>query len=169
MAITIGLMLRSDKLGVTSVIRDLAFSLGCYDSILNFFRASSDIRKRWFLDVKQNSLVYTEGNFHVFVGDEVKQFKEGRRMPGVRKLFQESENPAKPEYIDSHMFILARHPGREHVQLDMHILKHPPSWRPAGCQGMERRERFCRFPCSADGRRCLLCRPYLWWFPVPAR
>lgn len=125
--ITIGLMLRSDKLGVTSVIRDLAFSLGCYDSILNFFRASSDIRKRWFLDVKQNSLVYTEGNFHVFVGDGVKQFKEGRRMPGVRKLFQESENPAKPEYIDSHMFILARHPGREHVQLDMHILKHPPS------------------------------------------
>lgn len=120
-------MLRSDKLGVTSVIRDLAFSLGCYDSILNFFRASSDIRKRWFLDVKQNSLVYTEGNFHVFVGDGVKQFKEGRRMPGVRKLFQESENPAKPEYIDSHMFILARHPGREHVQLDMHILKHPPS------------------------------------------
>lgn len=34
---TIGLMLRSDKLGVTSIIRDLALSPGCYDSMLHFF------------------------------------------------------------------------------------------------------------------------------------
>ena len=37
-------------------------------------------------------------------GDGVKQSKEGRRMPGVKKLFQESENSAKPEYIHGHMF-----------------------------------------------------------------
>lgn len=35
--ITIGLMIRSDKLGVTSIIRDLALNLGCYDSMLHFF------------------------------------------------------------------------------------------------------------------------------------
>ncbi len=56
-AITIGLMLRSDKLGITSIIRDLALSPGCYVSMLHFFRASSwsleDIRKRWFLAVKK--------------------------------------------------------------------------------------------------------------------
>ena len=50
--ITIGFMLRSDKLDVTSVIRDLALSPGCYDSALHFFRASSwsleAVRKRWF-------------------------------------------------------------------------------------------------------------------------
>ena len=34
----------------------------------------------------------------------MKQSKEGRRMPGVKKLFQESENSAKPEYIHGHMF-----------------------------------------------------------------
>ena len=39
--ITAGLMLRSDKLGVTSVIRGLALTPGCYDSKLHFFRASS--------------------------------------------------------------------------------------------------------------------------------
>ena len=54
--ITIGLMLRSDKLGVTSVIRDRALSPGCYESMLHFFRASSwsldDIRKCWFSAVK---------------------------------------------------------------------------------------------------------------------
>ena len=50
--ITVGLMLRSDKLGLTSVIRDLALSPGSYDSMLHFFRASSwsleDIHRRWF-------------------------------------------------------------------------------------------------------------------------
>ena len=36
-------------------------------------------------------------------------------MPGVKKLFQESENSAKPDYIHGHMFgglgILAGNPG----------------------------------------------------------
>ncbi len=106
--ITLGLMLRSDKLGVTSVIRDLALSPGCYDSMLHFFRASSwsldGIRKRWFSAVREYAPLYREGDFHVLVGDGVKQSKEGRRMPGVKKLFQESENSAKPEYIHGHMF-----------------------------------------------------------------
>lgn len=106
--ITIGLMLRSDKLGVTSVIRDLALSPGCYDSMLHFFRASSwsmeDIRRRWFSVVREYVPLYKEGNLHILVGDGVKQSKEGRRMPGVKKLFQESENSAKPEYIHGHMF-----------------------------------------------------------------
>ena len=107
-SITIGLMLRSDKLGVTSIIRDLALHPGCYDSMLHFFRASSwsleGIRKRWFSAVKQHAPLYKEGNLHVLVGDGVKQSKEGRRMPGVKKLFQESENSVKPEYIHGHMF-----------------------------------------------------------------
>ena len=59
---------------------------GCYDSKLHFFRASSwtlgDIRRCWFSAVM-------EGNFHILVGDGVKQAKEGRRMPGVKKLYQE--------------------------------------------------------------------------------
>lgn len=107
-AITIGLMLRSDKLGVTSIVRDLALDPGCYDSLLHFFRASSwslgDIRRRWFSAVRKYAPLYKEGNLHILVGDGVKQSKEGRRMPGVKKLFQESENSAKPEYIHGHMF-----------------------------------------------------------------
>lgn len=117
--ITIGFMLRSDKLGVTSVIRDLALSPDCYPSLIHFFRASSwsldAIRLRWFSIVKNNFPLYKEGPFHVMVGDGVKQPKEGRRMSGVKKLFQESENSSKPEYIHGHMFgglgILAGNPG----------------------------------------------------------
>ena len=82
--ITIGLMLRSDKLGVTSVIRDLALSPGCYESMLHFFRASSwsleEIRKRWFSAVRLYAPLYTEGNHHIRGGDGVKQSKEGRRL-----------------------------------------------------------------------------------------
>ena len=40
-AITVGLILRSDKLGLTSIIRGLALSPGSYDPMLHFFRASS--------------------------------------------------------------------------------------------------------------------------------
>ena len=91
--ITIGLMLRSDKLGITSIIRDLALSPGCYDSMLHFFRASSwsldDIRTHWFSAVREYAPLYKEGNLHILVGDGVKQSKEGRRMPGVKKLFQD--------------------------------------------------------------------------------
>lgn len=101
-------MLRSDKLGVTSVIRDLALRPDSYLSMLHFFRASSwsldEIRQRWFSAVREYAPLYQEGDFHVLVGDGVKQSKEGRRMPGVKKLFQESENSAKPEYIHGHMF-----------------------------------------------------------------
>ena len=106
--IIIRLMLRSDKLALTSLIRDLALNPGCYLSMLNFFRASSwsldEIRQRWFFAVKELMPLYKECDFHVLVGDGVKQAKDGRRMPGVKKLFQESENSLKPEFIHGHMF-----------------------------------------------------------------
>lgn len=119
--IVIGLMLRSDKLGLTSVIRDLALQPQSYLPMLHFFRASSwsldVIRKRWFKTVNESVPLYREQDFFVLVGDGVKQSKEGRRIPGVKKLFQESENSAKPAYIHGHMFgglgILA---GNDHTR-----------------------------------------------------
>lgn len=53
---------------------------------------------------QEHTSFYKEEDLHVLAGDGVKQYKEGCRMPGVKKLFQESENPAKPEYIHGHMF-----------------------------------------------------------------
>ena len=106
--LTIGLMLRSDKLGITSVIRDLALKPDCYLSMLHFFRASSwaldRIRQCRFQTVLRFFPLYQEGAFHVLVGDGVKQSREGRRIPGVKKLCQESENSAKPQFIHGHMF-----------------------------------------------------------------
>ena len=39
----------------------------------------------------------------ILIGDGVKQSKEGRKMPGVKRLHQESENSGKAEYIFGHM------------------------------------------------------------------
>ncbi|WP_342478707.1 hypothetical protein NYE24_11450 [Paenibacillus sp. FSL H7-0350] len=34
----------------------------------------------------------------------MKQTKDGRRMPGVKKLYQGSENVSKKDYIFGHLF-----------------------------------------------------------------
>lgn len=106
--LVVGLMLRSDHLGVTSVIRDLALRPDCYETMLHFFRASSweldFLVSRWYQAVLHFAPLYREGDRAVLLGDGVKQAKEGRFMPGVKKLFQESEDSSKPEYIFGHMF-----------------------------------------------------------------
>lgn len=106
--IVVGLMLRSDQLGLTSVIRDPALQPESYLPMLHFFRASSwslkTVRKRWFQTVKESAPLYREQGFCVLVGDGVKQPKEGHRIPGVKKLFQESENSARPAYTHGHIF-----------------------------------------------------------------
>lgn len=86
----------------------LRLSPESYDAMLHFFRATSwtldGIRGNWYSAVKESAPLYTEQKWHVLVGDGVKQSKEGRRIPGVKRLHQESENSAKLEYIHGHMF-----------------------------------------------------------------
>lgn len=41
---------------------------------------------------------------NLLAGDGTKHPKEGVRMPGVKKLIQESENSSKPQYIFGHMY-----------------------------------------------------------------
>jgi len=86
--------------------------------MIHFFRSKSwkpgCLRRRWFQTVEENAPLFKVDGMTVLVGDGVKQAKEGRRMPGVKKLCQESENSAKPEFIHGHMFgglgILAGNP-----------------------------------------------------------
>jgi len=106
--IVVGLMVRSDHLGVTSIIRDLALHPRHYESMIHFFRSSAwsleSLRLAWQEAVRRFApLLYVRGRV-VLVGDGVKQAKEGRYMPGVKKLHQESENVSKGEYIFGHLF-----------------------------------------------------------------
>ena len=106
--IIVGLMTRSDLLGTTSIIRDLALNPKLYETMNHFFRASSwnlqSIKMKWFETVSSSAPLYKEEDYTILIGDGVKQAKEGKHMPGVKKLFQESENSSKPEYIYGHMF-----------------------------------------------------------------
>lgn len=106
--VILGFMIRSDHLGVTSIIRDLALSPNVYETMMHFFRASSwnlcDIHCKWMEIVVSHAPLVRENNACILIGDGVKQSKEAKRMPGVKKMFQESENSSKPEYIFGHMF-----------------------------------------------------------------
>jgi hypothetical protein len=101
-------MLRSDHLGITSVIRDLSLPAHHYESLIHFFRSSAwsleSLRSRWLQVVRRVAPLYSLNGAVVLVGDGMKQAKEARKMPGVKKLHQESENSSKAEYIFGHMF-----------------------------------------------------------------
>ena len=101
-------MVRTDKLGITSVIRALSIAPKKYETMLHFFRADSwslsNLRACWCGIVGQNFPLFQHKDRAIFVGDGTKQSKEGRYMPGVKKLAQESETQSKPEYIHGHMW-----------------------------------------------------------------
>ncbi|MET3210297.1 UNVERIFIED_CONTAM: hypothetical protein ABIC26_003247, partial [Paenibacillus sp. PvR008] len=106
--IVIGFMLRSDHLGVTSVIRDLSLNGRCYETLIHFFRSSAwssqSLRQVWLQVIRRSAPLLVIQDRVVLVGDGMKEAKEGRRMPGVKKLHQESENVSKGNYIFGHLF-----------------------------------------------------------------
>jgi len=106
---TIGFMLRKDQLGVTDVIRDLDLHPRYYESLIQFFRSDAwkltDLQSRWCQIVgSKTTLLETHNGKIIEVIDGVKRAKEGRYMPGVKRLHQESETSSKPEYMHGHMF-----------------------------------------------------------------
>ena len=106
--IVVGIMIRSDKAGITSIIRDLGVAPELYTTMVHFFRSSAwnieNLLTTWGRLVKRYAPLCYEDGMVLLVGDGVKQAKEAKKMPGVKKLHQESENSSKAEYIFGHMF-----------------------------------------------------------------
>ena len=106
--IVLGLMIRQDHLGVTSIIRELDLNPSWYETMLHFFRSSAwkleDVTSWWIQVVGKHGGLFMENNMPILVGDGVKQSKEARRMPCVKRLHQESETVSKATYIFGHMF-----------------------------------------------------------------
>ena len=105
--IVIGMMVRKDDLGVTSLIRALGLK-PVYEALDRFFR--SDAWKLQGLEQKWRSIVATAAPLErykgaaVLPGDGIKVSKEGRRMPGVKRLHQESDNSGKAANIMGQMY-----------------------------------------------------------------
>ena len=78
--------------------------------MIHFFHTNSWnvslLSKKWVQIVKASAPTYVEDDMYVIIGDGVKQSKEARKMPGVKRLHQESENSSKSEYIFGSLGIL---------------------------------------------------------------
>ena len=106
--LVIGIMVRTDKLGVTSVIRNLALRPESYESMMRFFRASSwrlsSLQSAWLAIVNRQAPLWRHQGRVVLIGDGTKKSKEGLKMPGVKRLKQESETQSKASYIYGHFW-----------------------------------------------------------------
>ena len=102
-----GMTVRRDLLGVTSIVRALGLEPACYDRLLDFFHSAAlDLNKltrAWCaLVFRLDPGILRVNGRPVLVGDGIKVAKAGRKMPGVKKLHQQSESNNKAEYIFGH-------------------------------------------------------------------
>jgi hypothetical protein len=105
--IVISMMVRFDNLGVTSIIRALGLKPK-YEVLDRYFRSNAwnltEHERKWWGVVADNAPLLKNDGACVLVGDGIKISKEGRRMPGVKRLHQESENSAKAANITGQMY-----------------------------------------------------------------
>ncbi len=102
------LCLRPDLAGVTSLVRSLGLSDASYYCLLHFFHSAAldlerltQLWRQRLLDLLGRHLVRVHGR-PVAVVDGLKRPKEGRKMPGVKSLHQESRCNAKAPFIMGH-------------------------------------------------------------------
>ncbi len=102
-----GLTVRTDLLGVTSIVRALGLQGRYYHRLLENFHSPG-------VHLDQMSALWAQVVLRLFrdplrvngrlvlVGDGIKVPKSGKKMPAVKRLHQESESNTKPEYIMGH-------------------------------------------------------------------
>ena len=104
--VVLGFIGTNEMIGVSSFCRFWGVGESVYHVFLHFFRVSS-----WSLPalvahwttfvVAQDVIVQTQGRV-ALVGDHTLVPKDGRRMPGVLSLHQNSETQSKPSYFRGH-------------------------------------------------------------------
>jgi len=103
-----GMCVRSDHLGVTSVVRALGLKGACYDRLLDCFHSPGinleSLTRLWVRVVSATlkPFLYTVKGRIVLLADGIKVAKSGRKMPAVKTLHQESENNTKRKFISGH-------------------------------------------------------------------
>ncbi|MGC9327236.1 MAG: transposase, partial [Candidatus Hinthialibacter sp.] len=107
--ILVGFCIRPECAGVTSFIRAVCLDPGLYKGFLHFFNYSTALdlaflTRQWHRLAHRMFPVLHVGGYDVYVADGVKIAKEGKKMPGVKKLHQSSENNSKASYIMGHSF-----------------------------------------------------------------
>ena len=103
-----GVLLSQQPAAVTSYLNSLGLAESSYGRALHWFRSQAfkmdEVSQRWSQWLLEHPQVKTLKGQRVYAGDGIKVCKEGRRMPGVKGLHQESEDVSKPEWIRGHYF-----------------------------------------------------------------
>jgi len=95
-----GISIRSDLMGVTSIVRSIGLRSIYYDRLLDFFHSKAvcpdNLARLWTKLVIScfPSLIKFNGK-PVLVGDGIKVAKSGKKMPAVKLLHQQSESNTK--------------------------------------------------------------------------
>ena len=101
-----GMIMRNDFLGVTSIVRALLLPAACYTNILHFFHSTAwsttSLLLYWMRWVSIQQVAFTINNRIVLIGDHTKTPKDGRKMPALTTLHQESESASKPSFFRGH-------------------------------------------------------------------
>jgi len=109
MALVLAAMaIRPDLLGVTSFVRGSFLDPFCYRLLLNHFHSSAValplLLEAWVKLAMRLFQPITVAGYVVFAADGLKVPKEGKKMPAVKSLHQESGNNSKAEFIMGHSF-----------------------------------------------------------------
>jgi len=106
--LVIGFMLRTNHWGITSTISALRLEPIQYHKLLHFFRsdgyATKELYEKWIKIAEEELPFMRVSNRIILPGDHIKISKEGRRMPDIQILHQDSENSGKGEYIEGHIY-----------------------------------------------------------------
>ncbi len=102
----VGFVLRNDALGVSSIVRALFLSPDSYPCLLHFFHSTAWDANRlmecWWRWQAQEPLAYRVGKRIVLIADHTKTPKDGRKIPAVTTLHQDSETASKPTFFRGH-------------------------------------------------------------------
>lgn len=105
--IVVGMMVRSELRGVTSIVRALNLRPDRYNPLRKCFHSTAikldQLTALWVQAVLRlfTNPVHFNGRL-VLVGDGLKAAKRGKKMPAVKLLHQQSNCSTKPEYIMGH-------------------------------------------------------------------
>ncbi|HOJ10638.1 MAG TPA: transposase [Clostridiales bacterium] len=127
--IVVGMMLRIEMKGITTIIGCLGLDPGCYETMLHFFRSKAydleQVKSKWQSMVLGHIQPVMMDGYMMLIGDHIKVSKEARHMPGVKKLHQDSENAGKAEYIFGHQHgmlgILAEGKTNQCIPMDIEL------------------------------------------------
>jgi len=105
-SVVIGFIGATEMIGISSFCRFYSVDESAYNAFIHFFRYSSwslaAVSLHWeYFVLSQNKAVLNDGRV-IMLGDHTYVPKDGRRMPGVVTLRQNSETQSKPSYFRGH-------------------------------------------------------------------